>query len=79
MIKRIKPLEHFQATPTEFNDLCYLLTVKSIQEAPVFKTWEGVSAARERLVEQLENMTEIEVADRQSKSRFHLSSHKNTE
>lgn len=60
LIKRLKPLEHFETTPNEFIDLCYLLTFKSIQEVPAFKTWEGISAARERLVEQLENMMELD-------------------
>jgi hypothetical protein len=26
--------------------MCYLLTAKSIHEAPSFKNWEGISAAR---------------------------------
>ena len=60
LIKRLKPLEHFETTPNEFIDLCYLLTFKSIQEVPAFKTWEGIAAARERLVEQLENMMELD-------------------
>jgi hypothetical protein len=60
LIKRLKPLEHFQTTPNEFMDLCYLLTFKSIQEVPAFKTWEGIAAARERLIEQLENMMELD-------------------
>lgn len=60
LIKRLKPLEHFETTPNEFIDLCYLLTFKSIQEVPSFKTWEGIAAARERLVEQLENMMELD-------------------
>jgi COMPASS component SWD3 len=39
--KRLKPLEHLQRTPTEFKDLCYLLTSKSVQDVPSFKNWEG--------------------------------------
>jgi len=35
-----------QATPDEFRDLCYLLTCRSIQEAPSFKNWEGVNPSR---------------------------------
>ena len=35
-----------QTTPDEFRDLCYLLTCRSVQEAPSFKNWEGVTASR---------------------------------
>ncbi|TPX53632.1 hypothetical protein SeMB42_g00650 [Synchytrium endobioticum] len=63
--KRLKPLEHLQTTPTEFRDLCYLLTAKAVTDVPSFKTWEGVGPARERLAEQFQNMLEFENADRQ--------------
>lgn len=62
--KRLKPLEHFQTKPNEFNDMCYLLTAKSIHEAPSFKNWEGIMASREGLVDQLQSMLEFETADR---------------
>ncbi|KAI8331441.1 WD40-repeat-containing domain protein [Choanephora cucurbitarum] len=62
--KRLKPLEHFQTKPNEFKDMCYLLTAKSIHEAPSFKHWEGIMASRENLVDQLQNMLEFESADR---------------
>ncbi|KAI7859171.1 WD40-repeat-containing domain protein [Circinella umbellata] len=62
--KRLKPLEHLQTKPNEFKDLCYLLTAKSIQEAPSFKNWEGIMGARESLVDQLQSMLEFETADR---------------
>lgn len=58
--KRLKPLEHFQPTPTEFKDLCYLLSAKSVHDAPSFKNWEGVASARERLVEAFGQMVEGE-------------------
>ena len=44
--KRIKPLEYLQRTPTEFKDLCYLLTAKSVQDVSSFKNWEGIMASR---------------------------------
>ncbi|KAJ2959604.1 hypothetical protein NQZ79_g4942 [Umbelopsis isabellina] len=62
--KRLKPLEHLQTKPTEFKDLCYLLTAKSIHEAPSFKNWEGIAAARENLVGQFQSMLDFESADR---------------
>ncbi|KAI8371348.1 WD40-repeat-containing domain protein [Radiomyces spectabilis] len=62
--KRLKPLEHLQTKPTEFKDLCYLLTAKSIHEAPSFRNWEGVMSARENLVDQLQSMLDFETADR---------------
>jgi hypothetical protein len=62
--KRLKPLEHFQTKPNEFKDMCYLLTAKSIHEAPSFKHWEGIMASRESLVDQLNTILEFETADR---------------
>ncbi|KAJ1516546.1 hypothetical protein HMI55_001998 [Coelomomyces lativittatus] len=54
--KRMKPLEHLQTTMDEFKDLCYLLTGKSVHDAPTFKHWEGIGPGREKLVEQLQTM-----------------------
>ncbi|KAG0171159.1 hypothetical protein DFQ30_001382 [Apophysomyces sp. BC1015] len=62
--KRLKPLEHLETKPNEFKDMCYLLTAKSIHEAASFKNWEGIMAARENLVDQLQSMLEFENADR---------------
>ncbi|CAO3622495.1 unnamed protein product [Cunninghamella blakesleeana] len=62
--KKLKPLEHLQTKPNEFKDMCYLLTTKSIHEVPSFRNWEGIMAARENLVEQLQNMIDFETADR---------------
>ncbi|KAF9971333.1 hypothetical protein BGZ73_005738 [Actinomortierella ambigua] len=58
--KRLKPLEHHQKTPAEFKDLCYLLTTKSIHDAPSFKNWEGIAQGRDRLVEHFQSMLEVE-------------------
>ncbi|KAK4053933.1 hypothetical protein OIO90_003770 [Microbotryomycetes sp. JL221] len=58
--KRLKPLEHFQPTPSEFKDLCYLLSAKTVHDAPSFKNWEGVTAARIKLVETFSKMEEVE-------------------
>ncbi|KAJ3363747.1 hypothetical protein HDU91_002881 [Kappamyces sp. JEL0680] len=63
--KRLKPLEHLQRTPTEFRDLCYLLTSKSVQDVPSFKNWEGIAASREKLVEMFQSMIDYDVADRE--------------
>ncbi|KAI8874699.1 WD40 repeat-like protein, partial [Backusella circina FSU 941] len=68
--KRLKPLEHLQTKPHEFKDMCYLLTAKSIHEAPSFKNWEGIMAARENLVDQLQNMLDFETADRTTGNRY---------
>lgn len=46
--------------------MCYLLTAKSIHEAPSFKHWEGIMASRESLVDQLQSMLEFDTADRTS-------------
>ncbi|KAF9172104.1 hypothetical protein BGX20_006334 [Mortierella sp. AD010] len=58
--KRLKPLEQHQKTPIEFKDLCYLLTTKSIHDAPSFKNWEGIAQGRDKLVEQFQSMLEVE-------------------
>ena len=63
--KRLKPLEHFQPTPTEFKDLCYLLSAKSVHDAPSFKNWEGVNASRQKLVEQFGRMVEGELEEKE--------------
>lgn len=46
LTKRLKPLEQIGSLNNEFKDLCYLLTCKSIQDAPFFKSWEGVASSR---------------------------------
>lgn len=50
--KRLKPLEQMGSLHNEFKDLCYLLTCKSIQDAPFFKSWEGIASSRYVLVNQ---------------------------
>ncbi|RIB15535.1 WD40-repeat-containing domain protein [Gigaspora rosea] len=62
--KRLKPLEHLQTTPNEFKDLCYLLTAKSVHDAPAFKNWEGIGPAREKLVEQFRDILNFENLDK---------------
>uniref|UniRef100_A0A7S3C5P7 WD40 repeat-containing protein SMU1 n=2 Tax=Haptolina ericina TaxID=156174 RepID=A0A7S3C5P7_9EUKA len=54
LTKRLKPLEGSAASEGEFRDLCYLLTCKSVQE--VLRGWEGVAAAREQLVQHLNDV-----------------------
>ncbi|KAJ3367671.1 hypothetical protein GGF31_007131 [Allomyces arbusculus] len=58
--KRLKPLEAYQTTPDEFRDLCYLLTAKSIHDAPSFRNWDGIGPGRERLVDQLQSMMDLD-------------------
>ena len=62
--KRIKPLEQLQMTPSEFKDLCYLLTAKSVQDVASFRNWEGIPPAREKLAELFQSMVECDEADR---------------
>jgi COMPASS component SWD3 len=56
--KRLKELEHYQPFAGEFRDLCYLLSGKSISDAPSFRAWEGVRPAREALVAQFSDLLE---------------------
>ncbi|PKC08099.1 WD40 repeat-like protein [Rhizophagus irregularis] len=62
--RRLKPLEHLQTTSNEFKDMCYLLTAKAVHDAPSFKNWEGIGPAREKLVEQFQNMLNFENTDK---------------
>ncbi|KAJ2136534.1 hypothetical protein GGH17_001919, partial [Coemansia sp. RSA 788] len=64
--KHLKPLESQQSFQGEFRDLCYLLTTKSIQDAPAFRNWDGVSSSREKLAEYLQNILEFEIVGRES-------------
>ncbi|KAE8225292.1 hypothetical protein CF319_g1947 [Tilletia indica] len=66
LAKRLKPLEHYQPHKTEFRDLCYLLSAKSITDAPSFRAWEGIQPARENLVAQFSAMLEQDRMDRGS-------------
>ncbi|KAI8804757.1 WD40-repeat-containing domain protein [Cladochytrium replicatum] len=62
--KRLKPLEHLQSTPNEFKDLCYVLTAKSIHDAPSLRNWEGIGPSREKLVQQFQTMVNLDDVDR---------------
>jgi len=66
LAKRLKPLEHYQPHKAEFRDLCYLLSAKSITDAPSFRAWEGIQPARENLVAQFSAMLEQDRMERES-------------
>ena len=55
LFKVIKPLEEIsnQCGPQEFMELCYLLTVKSVQSSAYFQHWPGVEKSREILAASL--------------------------
>ena len=63
LTKRLKPLEQLQTTPDEFKDLCYLLSCRSVQEAPSFKSWEGVGPSRDKLVDDFQSMLDFEAIE----------------
>ena len=42
--------------------MAYLLTARSIQEAPSFRSWEGINASREKLLDQFQNMIKFDSA-----------------
>lgn len=58
----LKPLEKISTMTnrSEFKDLCYLLTCKSVGEVDAFRDWEGVVRSREKLVEQLRATFELD-------------------
>eukprot|EP00301_Raphidiophrys_heterophryoidea_P020228 c4976_g1_i1.p1 GENE.c4976_g1_i1~~c4976_g1_i1.p1 ORF type:complete len:617 (+),score=149.73 c4976_g1_i1:115-1851(+) len=60
LTKKLKPLESF-GEDGEVRDMAYLLTCKSLQEAGGrYEHWEGATASRERLVEQLHVLWDAE-------------------
>ncbi|KAJ1942890.1 hypothetical protein EC988_006373, partial [Linderina pennispora] len=65
LMKHLKALEAQQAFAGEFRDLCYLLTAKSIADAPAFRNWDGIASARERLAEYLQSILEFEITGRE--------------
>eukprot|EP01117_Protostelium_nocturnum_P019685 TRINITY_DN859_c0_g1_i1.p1 TRINITY_DN859_c0_g1~~TRINITY_DN859_c0_g1_i1.p1 ORF type:complete len:491 (-),score=81.12 TRINITY_DN859_c0_g1_i1:1125-2597(-) len=74
LIERLKPLESRQSDPQEFMDLCYLLTCKSVQDAPSFKGWDSdKSSSREKLVEQFSSMLGLDSNNNSSISFDHES------
>lgn len=59
LTKNLKPLEIVskQYSDSEFSDLCYLLTCKSVRGVLSFKEWwNGVNLYRETLIEELKMM-----------------------
>ncbi|KOS14382.1 wd repeat protein [Malassezia pachydermatis] len=42
----------------EFGDLCYLLSAKSVTDAPSFRSWEGIQPGREALVSEFSTLLE---------------------
>lgn len=62
--KRLKELEAYAHTADEFRDMCYLLTCKSVAEAPSFRDWDGVAASRAALVDQYSRLLEFNTFQR---------------
>lgn len=62
--RRLKELEAYANTADEFRDMCYLLTCKSVAEAPSFRDWDGVAASRTALVEQYSRLLEFDMYQR---------------
>ncbi|CCU99069.1 unnamed protein product [Malassezia sympodialis ATCC 42132] len=66
LTKRLKPLEHYQPHAAEFGDLCYLLSAKSVTDAPSFRMWEGIQPGREALVAEFSPLLEPDRLDREA-------------
>lgn len=62
--RRLKELEAYANTADEFRDMCYLLTCKSVAEAPSFRDWDGVAASRTALVEQYSRLLDFDMYQR---------------
>jgi COMPASS component SWD3 len=60
LTKKLKPLERFAQSKTDFRDLCYLLTCQSVTESDQFADWDGANASRAALVEQCARLLDCE-------------------
>lgn len=60
LTKKLKPLERFAQSKTDFRDLCYLLTCQSVTESDQFADWDGASASRAALVEHCARLLDCE-------------------
>jgi COMPASS component SWD3 len=58
--KRLKPLERYALTKTEFRDITYLLTCQSVTECDQFADWDGANASRAALVDQCARLLDFE-------------------
>jgi hypothetical protein len=58
---QLKPLEKLSraSNADEFEDLCYLLTCKSVRDAESFKGWQGVLKERQRLADDFQAAYEV--------------------
>eukprot|EP00178_Gracilaria_changii_P010664 TRINITY_DN309_c0_g1_i1.p1 TRINITY_DN309_c0_g1~~TRINITY_DN309_c0_g1_i1.p1 ORF type:complete len:600 (+),score=94.93 TRINITY_DN309_c0_g1_i1:58-1800(+) len=64
--RRLKELEAYARTADEFRDMCYLLTCKSVTDAPSFRDWDGIASSRAALVEQYSRLLEFDIFHRDS-------------
>ncbi|WFD00385.1 hypothetical protein MYAM1_003134 [Malassezia yamatoensis] len=81
LMKRLKPLEHYQPHAAEFGDLCYLLSAKSVTDAPSFRSWEGIQPAREVLVAEFsplldQDRKDSDAVDAERQNQEHVPSHR---
>jgi COMPASS component SWD3 len=63
LTRKLKPLESAAASdPQEFMSLCYLLTCKRVQDCAYFSNWEGEMVGREKLIDALSKLVELDTA-----------------
>ena len=56
--------------------MAYLLTARSIQDAPSFRNWEGINASREKLLDQFQNMIQFSSSSSSSSSSDFIPPHR---
>lgn len=62
LMKKLKPLEEMATFPNEFKDLSYLLTCTTVQEVPLFKSWDGMlGKSREILLDSIKHILKFEI------------------
>eukprot|EP00698_Gefionella_okellyi_P005108 TRINITY_DN14689_c0_g1_i1.p1 TRINITY_DN14689_c0_g1~~TRINITY_DN14689_c0_g1_i1.p1 ORF type:complete len:564 (-),score=73.00 TRINITY_DN14689_c0_g1_i1:15-1637(-) len=63
LTRRLKPLEDMESTASEFKDLCYVLTCRTVQESPKFRSWDGArGTSRQKLVEQFAGIMDFDAS-----------------
>jgi COMPASS component SWD3 len=60
LTKKLKPLERFARSKTDFRDLAYLITCQSVTECDQFADWDGANASRAALVDQCARLLDFE-------------------
>lgn len=60
LAKKLKPLERFAPSKSDFRNLTYLLSCQSVTESDAFADWDGANVSRALLVDQCARLLDFE-------------------